>query len=100
MNRLTDMDSGWWPFLHLRPPKDEEMTNRKLLQMSIYFGPFYGVMLALALSFALGDFSVYTWLFCIAASAIAFFFAYKLTFAHFWNLRARRLNNEAEASAA
>jgi ABC-type uncharacterized transport system permease subunit len=100
MNRLTDMDAGWWPFLHLRPEQDQEMDNAKLLHMSIYFGPFYGVILALAISFALGSFSAVASLACVAATTLYFFFAYKFTFALFWNRRARRLKREAGKSAA
>ncbi len=30
LNRLTDMDSGWWPFLYLRPETGLLMDNRIL----------------------------------------------------------------------
>ena len=100
MNRLTDMDSGWWPFLHLRPKQDQEMDNAKLLHMSIYFGPFYGLLLSLAVSLALGSFSAVASVACIAATTLYFLFAYKFTFALFWNRRARRLKREAAEGAA
>ena len=34
LNSLTDMDSGWWPVLFLRPPKDKEIDNRLLLRLT------------------------------------------------------------------
>lgn len=101
MNRLTDMDSGWWPFLYLRPEKSQLINNRILLKMSIYFGPMYGVILSfLLVVLKLAGIS----LFSIAANAIAitvlFFPLYKYTFALFWNRRARRLQAQPHESSS
>ena len=35
-NSLTDINYGWWPFLKLRPQKNEIMTN-KLLVINVFF---------------------------------------------------------------
>jgi len=48
MNRLSDMDSGWWPFLSQRPPKDVLIDDAKLLSMSVRFGPTYGAVITAA----------------------------------------------------
>lgn len=96
MNRLTDMNSGWWPFLHLRPESNQLIDNKVLLKMSIYYGPLYGVILAFVLVLpGIPELSPRA----VAASALVstvlftvlFFVAYKYTFALFWNRRARRL---------
>jgi hypothetical protein len=50
MNRLSDMDSGWWPFLSQRPPKDVLIDDARLLSMSVRFGPTYGAVITAALS--------------------------------------------------
>jgi hypothetical protein len=93
MNRLTDMDSGWWPFLYLRPDKSQLIDNRRLLKMSVYFGPLYGAILSL-LPFLLkrGEFSLIFVMANVIAMTALFFFFYKYTFALFWNRRARRMN--------
>ena len=92
MNRLTDMNSGWWPFLHLRPSPNQEMDNRILLRMALHFGPFYGSILALVLIFqSQSGFPLVPVVASIAAVTVYFFLSYKFTFAVFWNRRARRL---------
>ncbi len=91
MNKLTDMDSGWWPFLHLRPQKDKEIDNAALLKMSWYYGPLYGLLLALLESFLTRQFSFWSIVGNIVFMSIFFFAGYKFTFAIFWNNRARRL---------
>jgi len=97
MNRLTDMDSGWWPFLRLRPEMDQPIDNRLLLKMSICYGPLYGVILSLVV---IPRISVLSWLTVaagvllnIALFTVLFFAFYKYTFAIFWNRRARRLQD-------
>jgi hypothetical protein len=44
MNKLTDMDSGWWPFLGLRPKKEAVMNTRLLLKMTALFGSLSGAL--------------------------------------------------------
>ncbi len=82
MNWLTDMDGGWWPFLFLRPAKDVEITTLLVAKMSLY----YGIPLGIILAFMFRGF----W--AIPFSIIFFFIGYRITFAYFWNRRARRLN--------
>jgi ABC-type uncharacterized transport system permease subunit len=95
MNRLTDKDSGWWPFSYLKPEKSTPMSNAILIRMSIHYGPFYGALLAillalthkreLRLAFFLGN---------IVFMTVSFFILYRCTFAVFWNRRAHRLQEE------
>lgn len=94
MNRLSDMDSGWWPFLSQRPPKDVLIDDARLLGMTVRYGPVYGAALAVAAmatrtiepSFAAGAV-------CIAGFSVSFYLSYKYTFAVYWNRRARRLQS-------
>jgi hypothetical protein len=96
MNRLTDMDWGWWPILGLRLPKDRDMDNPVLLRLSLLYGSIVG---ALFLSvFVIGATEMLTTgdvifavVFCMLLGWILFFVIYKTTFAYFWNRRARRL---------
>jgi hypothetical protein len=44
MNRLADMDAGWWPFLHLRPARSEDMDNRCLAAMAAHYGVPFGLL--------------------------------------------------------
>lgn len=99
MNRLTDMESGWWPFLRLRPEMDQLLDNRLLFKLSIYYGPLYGAILSLVV---ISRISVLSWLTVVAGVllnialfTVLFFAFYKYTFAIFWNRRARRLRDQA-----
>ena len=96
MNRLTDMNSGWWPFLRLRPETNQLIDNRVLLKMSLYFGPFYGLVVSIIIVLpVISELSLLavavTGLVTIVLLTIFFFIVYKCTFALFWNRRARRL---------
>ena len=53
MNWLSDMDWSWWPFLFLRPRKDEVMTNLIVLKISLCSGTIGGLILGF-LMFLLG----------------------------------------------
>lgn len=102
MNWLTDMNSGWWPFLCLRPEKNQQIDNRILLKISIYFGPFYGATLTwLAIVLKLANLPPYFIAINALLIPVLFFPFYKFTFALFWNRRARRLqelHHEASSS--
>src|SRR5437899_79633 len=92
MNWLTDQDWGWRPFLFLRPRKDQDMDNATLLKIACCGGPATGglVLLSLRVLFR-RSITMSIALNCIVACSIAFFLAYKFTFAVYWNRRARRL---------
>ena len=91
MNRLTDMDWGWWPFLSLRPAKDAEISNSLLLKMAACYGSFYGLIFGVFESIVSRRFSIRELLLYVLTMSVFFFIGYKLTFAVFWNRRARRL---------
>lgn len=98
MNRLTDMDWGWWPVLFLRPPKDKDMDNLVLLKMTLFGGSVVGVLFLLVVvigateALTLGDI-IFDIIFCLLLGWVLFFVVYKMTFAYFWNRRARRLRS-------
>ena len=90
MNKLTDMDSGWFPVLFLRPAKDEDIDNLVLLKLSLVFGSVIGVIL-LWLEFTKGKgIGLGSVVFSVLEGWILFFVLYKFTFAFFWNRRAKR----------
>ena len=101
MNWLTDMDWGWWPVLFLRPPKDQDMGNLMLLKLTFSSGSIVGALFLLALligateALTSGDI-IFAIIFCMLLGWILFFFVYKMTFAYFWNRRARRLRRHQE----
>jgi hypothetical protein len=95
MNALTDKDSGWWPFLRLRPRKDQMMTTLMVAKFSCYFGPFYGGVLYVLLALKDGRILFSGAAFSIALFTLLFFVLYRITFAYFWNKRAKRLQSEA-----
>lgn len=96
MNRVSDVDAGWWPFLHLRPARNERMDNRRLARMALSYGVPIGLILY--------GWYVYVgfmplspaWPIACIVVAIAFLFVvYKFTFALAWNRRADWLRSEA-----
>lgn len=89
MNWLTDMDWGWWPFLFLRPKKNKLMNNRVLYKMSLYFGSIGGFIAGYINYLKSKDYLQVVVIFFL--EIILFFIVYKLTFAYFWNRRAKRL---------
>lgn len=96
VNRLTDMDWGWWPFLHLRPNRDQDIDDRLLARMSLYYGSTYGAVLAGY--FALhgtGPFTFWHFVRVVVFFMVAFFVFYRITFAYYWNRRAARLRARA-----
>jgi hypothetical protein len=99
MNRLTDIDAGWWPLLRLRPQRSERMDNGFLLRMAVYYGCFFGLLVYGWYVFV--DFMPLSamWLLACVAAAIAFMFiGYKYTFALSWNRRADRLQPAAQVN--
>lgn len=93
LNRLTDMDWGWWPFISLRPNKNEEMNNTRVAKIAAYFGGVYGALLYLAFIFPKNGFNHIE----VAASVLSliffFFVFYRFSFAYSRNKRAKRLQN-------
>jgi hypothetical protein len=96
MNKLTDADWGWWPFLRLRPPPHVEMDDFLLLRLAIFGGCFLGLVLFYPLSRILNlPASLFSALLGVLLCSIFFFVGYKFSFAYFWNRRARRLQRAA-----
>lgn len=94
MNKLTDMDWGWWPFLFLRPEKNEHMTTLLVLKMSLLFGSFYGLLFGIYIFTKTNSFLDIIEV--IVFFIIFFFIFYRLTFAIFWNIRAKKLIKKGE----
>jgi len=94
MNWLTDIDGGWWPVVFLRPPKERAIDNRVLFKISPIFGGAAGLIVLLwfafrrMISITIGKVVIFYLLGCVV-----FFVTYKVTFAYFWNRRARRLRS-------
>jgi uncharacterized membrane protein len=100
MNWLSDMDGGWWPFLHLRPQQRERMDNRCLGRMALHYGVLFGLLVyAWDVFVAFMPLSAVWALVCVSISVAFFFVVYKYSFAVFWNRRAKRLGQEGAASA-
>jgi hypothetical protein len=94
MNWLTDMDSGWWPVVSFRPPKDRDIDNRVLFKISPVFGSAVGLLAFFYFVFRRSiAISVTNVVIYILLGYVVFFVLYKFTFAYFWNRRARRLRN-------
>jgi hypothetical protein len=86
-NWISDMDASWWPFVALRPAKDETFTTLRYgLLMLAYVVPTGMVLFLLT-----GDL---TWPF---AMQLMFVVTFPPTFGVCWNRRAERLQAEGRA---
>lgn len=95
MNAISDVDWTWWPFLFLRPAKDQFIDNSRLIKISIAFGSITGVLLFFIIFlYKLRNPSGFNFALSIFITWVLFFAAFKFTFAHFWNLRAGRLKSK------
>ena len=95
MNRLTDMDSGWYPFLFLKPKQNQLMNTKYVFKMSLYYGPFFGLLMYIGIWAIDKEFIITHLLIAVAYVTTAFFIGYRITFAYFWNKRAKRLQSNA-----
>lgn len=88
LNTLTDQDWAWWPFVELRPRADTPMSTRRVLKMSLHYGPLIAMILLVPCirQLAVGDAVT-----LIAASIGLTFLIWRFTFAVAWNRRANRL---------
>ena len=88
MNRLTDMDGGWWPLLKWRPAKDEYIDNLLVLKTT----PFFGTLIGLSFIITSSEYNDLTQILIkLALGWLLFFIAQRATFALAWNIRADKL---------
>jgi hypothetical protein len=99
LNRLTDQDWGWWPFVSLRPKRDEKMTTDYVAKIALVYGSIGGFVFSVVV-ILLGSlyggpppFHDAVWMVVIFTALLIVFFipGYRLTFAVAWNRRAERL---------
>ena len=91
LNSLSDMDSGWWPFLFMRPSQDERMGTRRVALIAVLYGLFAGMFANVALALSGEGDRVNFFLFPILTT-LGFFVFFNATFALSWNARAERLS--------
>jgi hypothetical protein len=94
MNKLTDMDWGWWPVLAWRPQKNQDIDDLLLCKLSLVFGSLIGLVGWLVDIVKYSRISLGYAINIILLGWILFFLAYKFSFAIMWNRRARRLRRK------
>ena len=100
MNKMTDTDAGWWPYISLRPEKDEVMDNKFVLRLTLYYTPIFGAFYVFVLVFfPQQQFPGIEPRLLVYAGILIFFMAFfflgfRLTSAVAWNSRARRLRKQ------
>ena len=94
MNKLTDMEWGWWPFLGLRPKKEAVMNTRLLLKITALFGSLSGALGLFIIHLRYDDVSLIGAGLAVVSAYLGFFFGYRFTFARAWNARAAELNRQ------
>lgn len=92
LNWVSDHDREWWPFLFLRPAPEQRMGSLQVALFSALHGVFWGMLAnALVAITSRGDAAQLSVVTLPACTTVAFFVVFRLTFAHCWNRRARRL---------
>ncbi len=74
MNKLTDMDWGWWPVVHLRLAKDKNIDNFILLKIAPVFGTF-AILIAVLPNLPMTKISMSI---CLIICWVVFFIVYNL----------------------
>ncbi|MEO8874815.1 MAG: hypothetical protein ABI461_04435 [Polyangiaceae bacterium] len=92
LNAMSDQDVSWWPFLELRPQTHEHLSTRRVLKMSLCYGPLLAMILLLA---TIQHASLQAALTIVIAAIALSFVIYRVTFAVAWNRRAERLQPPA-----
>ncbi len=90
VNELNDADHAWWPFLFLRPGREERMTSRRVAALAGLYGVGAGLLVNVLIRLGLGGSEPSPLLFPLAAT-VGFFALFRLTFAACWNRRAERV---------
>lgn len=91
VNDLSDKDREWWPFVALRPERDQPMKNRVVFVLAALYGAMFGVLFNI-LGAALGvEVAVAQPYLPPLILSMVLFVAYKYSFAWAWNRRAQRI---------
>ncbi|MEM9951297.1 MAG: hypothetical protein AAF846_06850 [Chloroflexota bacterium] len=100
INAMTDMDWQWYPYLALRPEKDEKMTTLYILRLTLWHLPML-VLFSLIMIFFLPPISIAglappisMMLTALFYFMLAYFILMRLIVAPAWNRRANRLHKE------
>ena len=96
---LTDADWAWWPFVHLRPAKEQLMTTGFVAKLTLVYGPIAAFLLV-ALVWNDGERNPAVLVSFALLTMLAFFVVYRLTFARWWNERANQLLQARSAPPA
>lgn len=95
VNALSDQDWAWWPLLTLRPPREETLSQARLLVIALVFGGACAVASAL-LYWLLFDPPLVVAAVSIAAVTLSLFYAAAyFTLYRSWNHRAVQLRRDA-----
>ncbi len=97
VNEVSDRDWTWWPFLFLRPGKDEDLSLARVVSVSVLYGLPASVLLAFGVFFARGP-ATSEVLIAAAAFPLLFLFIGSVIVAPMWNRRAARLRARAASS--
>jgi len=89
-NGLADKNFIWFPFVFLRPKKEERITFILTLKLTIYFGTYTFCFYLIRIMLFDDQLSLTKSLEFLSKTYILFFFHFNLITAFFWNKRAAR----------
>jgi len=91
LNAMNDSDQGWWPFLGMRPAKDQPLADTRVATLAAAYGAMFGVIFNFfAAAFQYELLSRTPWI-APMAMIMMLFLSYRFLFAWAWNRRASRM---------
>jgi uncharacterized membrane protein YqjE len=94
INALSDQDWAWWPLLALRPRREQDLSEARLLAVALLFGGFCAAASVLLLYLLFDDLLVLAALSVAALTFVVFYISARFTLQRSWNRRAARLRAE------
>lgn len=91
VNALSDQDWAWWPLLALRPPRNEALSEARLLVIALVFGGLCAAFAVVLLYLLFGEPLLIASASIAALTFTLFYVAARFTLFRCWNRRAARL---------
>ena len=91
INALSDQDWAWWPLLALRPPREQPLSEARLLLIALLFGGLCAAAGVLLLWLLIGPPLPLAVVTVAALTFVLFYLTARLTLFRCWNRRALRL---------
>jgi hypothetical protein len=95
-NHISDRDRDWWPFLFLRPARDQRIKPLRIVILAVLYGLPFGMLLDIIYALTGSEVTMERPYLIPLVMIGGLFFSYSITLARAWNSRADRLRRQFE----